>query len=37
LADLVRAHRVALSLASAKGLDIDKPRNLSFSVVLPEA
>lgn len=35
LADLVRVHRVAERLALARGLDPDRPRNLSRSVVLP--
>ena len=34
LAELVRAQRVAVELATAKGLDPDHPRNLNFSVVL---
>lgn len=34
LADLVRAQRVAVALAQARGLDPDHPRNLSRSVVL---
>lgn len=37
LAELVRAQRAALELAEAKGLDVDRPRNLSFSVVLDHA
>ncbi len=37
LAELVRAQRVAVELAGAKGLDVDHPRNLSFSVVLGSA
>ncbi|MFN8233709.1 MAG: SIS domain-containing protein [Actinomycetota bacterium] len=35
LAELVRIHRVALALAAARGLDPDRPRNLTRSVVLP--
>jgi fructoselysine-6-P-deglycase FrlB-like protein len=35
LADLVRVHRVAERIAVARGLDPDRPRNLSRSVVLP--
>lgn len=34
MADLVRAQRVALSRALARGLDPDTPRNLSRSVIL---
>ncbi|WP_234661918.1 SIS domain-containing protein [Agromyces marinus] len=34
MADLVRAQRVALERARAKGLDPDRPRNLSRSVIL---
>jgi fructoselysine-6-P-deglycase FrlB-like protein len=34
LAELVRAQRLAVVLAGARGLDVDHPRNLSFSVVL---
>ena len=34
LADLVLVHRVALTLALARGLDPDHPRNLTRSVVL---
>lgn len=34
LADLVRVHRVALERARAAGLDSDRPRNLTRSVVL---
>ncbi|GAA2441424.1 SIS domain-containing protein [Agromyces soli] len=34
MADLVRAQRVALARARAKGLDPDRPRNLSRSVIL---
>jgi fructoselysine-6-P-deglycase FrlB-like protein len=34
MAELVRAQRVAVAMATAKGLDPDHPRNLSFSVVL---
>jgi fructoselysine-6-P-deglycase FrlB-like protein len=35
LADLIRAQRLAVALAAAKGLDPDQPRNLSRSVILP--
>jgi fructoselysine-6-P-deglycase FrlB-like protein len=35
LASLVLAHRLAISLAHARGLDPDNPRNLTRSVVLP--
>jgi fructoselysine-6-P-deglycase FrlB-like protein len=35
LADLIRAQRLAVSIAEAKGFDPDRPRNLSRSVVLP--
>ncbi|ONI79781.1 sugar isomerase [Actinosynnema sp. ALI-1.44] len=34
LAELVRAHRLALDLAARRGLDIDTPRNLTRSVIL---
>jgi len=34
MAELVRAQRVALARARAKGLDPDRPRNLSRSVIL---
>jgi fructoselysine-6-P-deglycase FrlB-like protein len=34
LAELVRVHRVAVSLAKAAGLDPDRPRNLTRSVIL---
>jgi fructoselysine-6-P-deglycase FrlB-like protein len=34
LADLVRAQRLALAIAEARGLDPDRPRNLTRSVVL---
>jgi fructoselysine-6-P-deglycase FrlB-like protein len=34
LADLVLVHRVALAIARARGLDPDRPRNLTRSVVL---
>ncbi|MFF2041537.1 SIS domain-containing protein [Kitasatospora sp. NPDC058170] len=34
LAELVRVHRLATALAAAKGLDPDRPRNLTRSVVL---
>jgi fructoselysine-6-P-deglycase FrlB-like protein len=35
LAELVRVQRLALALAAARGLDPDRPRNLTRSVVLP--
>lgn len=34
LAELVRAHRVALARATARGLDADNPRHLTRSVIL---
>jgi fructoselysine-6-P-deglycase FrlB-like protein len=34
LAELVRVHRVAVTIARAAGLDPDRPRNLSRSVIL---
>ncbi|WP_156725362.1 SIS domain-containing protein [Streptomyces apocyni] len=34
LADLIRAQRLAVALAEAKGYDPDRPRNLSRSVIL---
>jgi fructoselysine-6-P-deglycase FrlB-like protein len=34
LADLIRAHRLAEAVASAQGLDPDRPRNLTRSVIL---
>ena len=34
LADLIRAQRLALALATQRGLDIDQPRHLTRSVVL---
>ncbi|MFI9605053.1 SIS domain-containing protein [Streptomyces sp. NPDC052043] len=34
LADLVRAQRLAVALAEAKGLDPDQPRNLTRSIIL---
>jgi len=34
LVELVRVHRLAVELASARGLDVDNPRNLSRSVIL---
>ncbi|MET7637313.1 SIS domain-containing protein [Streptomyces sp. NPDC005438] len=34
LADLVRAQGLAVALAEARGLDVDRPRNLTRSVVL---
>jgi fructoselysine-6-P-deglycase FrlB-like protein len=35
MAELVRVQRLGVALAAAKGLDPDRPRNLSRSVVLP--
>jgi fructoselysine-6-P-deglycase FrlB-like protein len=35
MAELVRIHRVAGALAAHKGLDPDRPRYLTRSVVLP--
>ncbi|MFF9347844.1 SIS domain-containing protein [Streptomyces sp. NPDC014734] len=37
LADLVRAQRLAVARATARGLDPDSPRNLTRSVVLTDA
>ncbi|MDY0812645.1 SIS domain-containing protein [Kitasatospora purpeofusca] len=37
LAELVRVHRLAVALAAPKGLDPDRPRNLTRSVVLADA
>ncbi|HEX2416829.1 MAG TPA: sugar isomerase, partial [Micromonosporaceae bacterium] len=34
MADLVRAHRLALALAAQRGTDVDHPRHLTRSVVL---
>jgi fructoselysine-6-P-deglycase FrlB-like protein len=34
MADLIRAQRLAVALAEAKGLNPDEPRHLSRSVVL---
>jgi len=34
LAELVRVHRVAAAIARARGLDPDRPRNLSRSVII---
>ncbi len=34
LAELVRVHRVAVTIARAAGLDPDRPRNLTRSVIL---
>ena len=36
MAELVRVQRLGVALAAAKGLDPDRPRNLSRSVVLPQ-
>jgi fructoselysine-6-P-deglycase FrlB-like protein len=35
LADLIRAQRLAVAIAEAKGYDPDRPRNLTRSVILP--
>ncbi len=35
MADLIRAQRLAVAVAEARGLDPDSPRNLTRSVVLP--
>jgi len=35
MAELVRIQRLAVALAEARGLDPDRPRNLSRSVILP--
>jgi fructoselysine-6-P-deglycase FrlB-like protein len=35
LASVVLAHRLAIALAQARGLDPSNPRNLTRSVVLP--
>jgi fructoselysine-6-P-deglycase FrlB-like protein len=35
MAELVKAQRLAVALAAARGLDPDRPRNLTRSVVLP--
>ena len=35
MAELVKVQRLAVDLAAARGLDPDRPRNLSRSVVLP--
>ncbi|WP_405010098.1 SIS domain-containing protein [Kitasatospora sp. NBC_01539] len=37
LAELVRVHRLAVAVAEAKGLDPDRPRNLTRSVILADA
>ncbi|MGW0882632.1 SIS domain-containing protein [Streptomyces sp. NPDC002671] len=37
LADLIRAQRLAVHLAEARGLDPDQPRNLTRSIVLAQA
>ena len=34
MAELVRVQRLSVALAAAKGLDPDRPRNLSRSVIL---
>jgi glucosamine 6-phosphate synthetase-like amidotransferase/phosphosugar isomerase protein len=35
MTELVKVQRLAVALATAKGLDPDRPRNLSRSVILP--
>ncbi|MYS22982.1 Fructoselysine-6-P-deglycase FrlB with duplicated sugar isomerase (SIS) domain [Streptomyces sp. DvalAA-14] len=35
LADLIRAQRLAVAIAEARGFDPDQPRNLTRSVILP--
>ena len=35
MAELVKVQRLTVALAAAKGLDPDRPRNLSRSVILP--
>ncbi|WP_406210269.1 SIS domain-containing protein [Kitasatospora sp. NBC_01560] len=37
LAELVRVHRLAVAVAAAKGLDPDRPRHLTRSVILADA
>ncbi|MFD7985142.1 SIS domain-containing protein [Kitasatospora indigofera] len=37
LAELVRVHRLAVAIAAAKGLDPDRPRALTRSVILADA
>jgi len=37
MADLIRAQRLAVARAQARGLDPDHPRHLTRSVILPEA
>ncbi|GJF33141.1 hypothetical protein KNE206_58410 [Kitasatospora sp. NE20-6] len=37
LAELVRVHRLAVAVAEARGLDPDRPRNLTRSVILADA
>jgi fructoselysine-6-P-deglycase FrlB-like protein len=34
LAELVRVHRLAVAVAAARGLDPDRPRHLTRSVIL---
>jgi fructoselysine-6-P-deglycase FrlB-like protein len=36
MAELIRAQRAAVALGRARGLDPDKPRNLTRSVILGE-
>ena len=37
MTELVRVHRLAAAAARARGLDPDRPRNLSRSVILDTA
>jgi glucosamine 6-phosphate synthetase-like amidotransferase/phosphosugar isomerase protein len=37
MAELVRVHRLAAAAARARGLDPDRPRNLTRSVILAPA
>jgi glucosamine 6-phosphate synthetase-like amidotransferase/phosphosugar isomerase protein len=37
MAELIRAQRLAVAIGIARGLDPDKPRNLSRSVILGSA
>jgi glucosamine 6-phosphate synthetase-like amidotransferase/phosphosugar isomerase protein len=37
MVDLVRAQKVAVARALARGLDPDRPRNLNRSVILQQA
>ncbi len=36
MADLIRAQRLAVELAGRRGMDPDRPRNLTRSIVLPQ-